>query len=167
MPSARYMMIAGIVLAVGGALALLAPLAASVAVTLFVGWGFLLSGIFNAVSLFTDAEHRGDHAVFGALGLFIGIAILVDPLGGLVSLTILLGVLFLISGAVRLWLAWAGRGSSFFWVLLMSGALSVMLGALILSSLDGAGQAALGLVLGIEMLSVGIGLVTLSRMRGG
>ncbi|MBF9031229.1 hypothetical protein HKCCE3408_12575 [Rhodobacterales bacterium HKCCE3408] len=167
MTPTRFMLISGIVLIVGGILALIAPFAAGVAVTLVTGWAFLIGGALNLWSALIDQADRLWHILFGLLGILLGLSFLIDPLGGLISLTILVGVLFLISGAIRLGLAWAGRAQPAYWVLLISGALSVLLGALVLSNIGGAAGALLGIILGIELLSAGIGLVTLSRMGRG
>ncbi|MBF9032957.1 hypothetical protein HKCCE2091_01790 [Rhodobacterales bacterium HKCCE2091] len=164
MSPTRLMLIAGIILIVGGVLSLLAPYAASIAVTLIVGWSFLIGGIVNLAAAFGNDGHRGSHVLFGLLGLLLGLSFLLDPLGGVVSLTILVGIVFLVSGGFRLALAWARREMSGFWILLLSGALSVLLGGLILSNLGGAAQSILGIIVGIELLSAGIGLVALSRM---
>lgn len=159
----RSMLIAGIVLIVGGILALLAPFAVSIAITVIVGISFLVGGLFNAWAALSFSEGRFANGVFAVLGLFLGISFLVNPLGGLISLTVLVGLLFLLSGLVRLWLAWARRDEPAFWLLLVSGAVSVLLGGIILSDVGGA-TAFLGILLGIELLFAGIGLVTLSRM---
>jgi uncharacterized membrane protein HdeD (DUF308 family) len=164
MSPSRSMMTAGIVLIVGGVLALLAPYAVSIAITLIVGVSFLLGGLLNAWAAISFADGRLANGIFAVLGLFLGISFLADPLGGLISLTVLVGLLFLVSGAVRLWLAWAGRDNPAFWLLVVSGAVSVLLGGLILSDVGGA-TAFLGILLGIELLFAGIGLVTLSRMN--
>lgn len=157
------MMIAGVVLILGGVAALLAPLAVSVAITLIVGVSFLVGGLVNAWAALVDARDRLAHGIFALLGLLLGISFIANPLGGLVSLTVLAGVLFLVSGATRLWLAWQRRDHPAFWMLLVSGALSVLLGAIIFADVGGA-TGILGILLGVELVFAGIGLVTLSRM---
>lgn len=165
MKAQAKMRTAGIVLILGGVLALLAPLAVSIAITLIVGLTFLLGGLFNAWAVVQDAEDKLAHGLFALLGLFLGVSFLVDPLGGVISLTVLVGILFLVSGAVRLWLAWSRRDHPAFWMLLLSGALSVLLGGFILGDILGA-TGILGILLGIELLFAGFGLVVLSRMGG-
>jgi uncharacterized membrane protein HdeD (DUF308 family) len=157
------MMIAGIVLILGGVFALLAPLAVSIAITLIVGVSFLVGGLFNTWAALRGAEDRVAHGMFAVLGLILGISFIADPLGGVISLTVLAGLLFVLSGAIRLWLAWQRRDHPAFWMLLVSGALSVLLGAVIFADI-GATTGILGILLGVELVFAGIGLVTLSRM---
>jgi uncharacterized membrane protein HdeD (DUF308 family) len=158
------MWIAGLVLVIGGVLALLAPFAVSVAVTLIVGISFLLGGLLNLWAAIKSAEGRVANVLFGLLGAALGISFLVDPLGGLISLTLVVGVLFFVSGAFRIWFAWQMRDHPAFWMLLLSGALSVLLGGMIMANLFGA-TAILGILIGIELLFAGVGLMTLSRMQ--
>jgi uncharacterized membrane protein HdeD (DUF308 family) len=157
------MMIAGIVLILGGVFALLAPLAVSIAITLIVGVSFLVGGLVNAWAALQDTEDRIAHGIFAVLGLILGISFIANPLGGVISLTVLAGLLFLVSGATRLWLAWQRRDKSAFWMLLVSGALSVLLGAIIFADVAGA-TGILGILLGVELVFAGIGLVALARM---
>jgi len=138
MTAQNKMMTAGIVLIIGGVLALLAPLAVSLAITVIVGITFLLGGLINAWAAVQDAADRLAHAIFAVLGIFLGVSFLANPLSGLVSLTVLVGLVFLLSGLVRLWLAWQRRDHSGFWLLLISGALSVLLGGLIFADVMGA-----------------------------
>jgi uncharacterized membrane protein HdeD (DUF308 family) len=162
----QRMRIAGIVLMLGGALALLAPYWASIAVTLIVGWTFLFAGLINLWAALASSEDRVAHGVFAALGLLIGMGILVNPLAGLVSLTVLVGILFLLSGGVRLALAWMLRDRPGFWLVLISGALSVLLGGAIMANLGGAASSILGILLGLELIFAGFGLWMLARIGG-
>lgn len=157
------MQAAGLVLILGGVLALLAPFAVSIAITVLVGLAFLIGGLLNAWAVFQDADDRMAHGVFAALGIFLGVSFLAHPLSGLVSLTVLVGLVFLISGAVRLGLAWQRRAHSGYWLLLLSGALSVLLGGMIFADVMGA-TGILGILLGFELLLAGFGLVALARM---
>jgi uncharacterized membrane protein HdeD (DUF308 family) len=154
---------AGIILILGGVLALLAPLAVSIAITVIVGLSFLAGGLLNAWSAWQEDDERLAHAIFAVLEIFLGVSFLAHPLSGLVSLTILVGLVFLISGAVRLGLAWQRRAHAGFWLLLLSGALSVLLGGMIFADVMGA-TGILGILLGIELLFAGFGLVALSRL---
>jgi len=158
------MQTAGIVMVIGGVLALLAPLAVSIAITVIVGLSFLLAGLFNAWAAFQDSFDRLAHGIFAVLGIFLGVSFLAHPLGGVISLTVLVGFVFLLSGAFRLSLAWQRRTHPAFWILLLSGALSVLLGGMIFADVMGA-TAILGILFGIELLFAGFGLIALARME--
>lgn len=93
-------LVEGIVLLVLGFLAMVIPPLATLAVTILLGWLFLISGI---VGLFTTFWAR--HApgfwwslLSAALGIGAGLVLLAWPVGGAVSLTLVLIVFFLIEG---------------------------------------------------------------------
>ncbi|MCR8724255.1 HdeD family acid-resistance protein [Frigidibacter sp. ROC022] len=156
----------GIVLLLLGILALTNPLAASLAVTTIVGVAFLFGGAVQLWLAFStpDDPQRLWHGFIGLLALVAGVSLLADPLGGMVSLTVLLGVLFIATGVARLLIAYRNRETPLFWVLLLSGALSVVIGAMIFGNLADAATVLLGLLLGIELLAEGLALIVLGLL---
>ncbi len=85
----------------------------------------------------------------------------------MVSLTLVVAVMFLVTGATRLWLAWRMRETRLFWLLALTGALSVLLGGIILAGFPATAATILGLLLAIELLSSGASLIALGLMRRG
>jgi uncharacterized membrane protein HdeD (DUF308 family) len=77
-----------------------------------------------------------------------------NPLAGIISLSTFLLILLAASGIVQILFAFRVRGTRFFWFLLLAGAVSVALAIFFLSS-PGATLALLGILLGVQMLSVG------------
>ncbi len=105
--------------------------------------------------------HRLWTGFVGLLGLLAGLSLLTDPLAGVVSLTLLVGIVLLMTGAVRLGMAWRLRQTPLFWFLLLSGAASVLIGVLVAGNIAAAATSFLGLLLGIQLLADGIGLIAL------
>ncbi|MGR3492415.1 MAG: HdeD family acid-resistance protein [Shimia sp.] len=161
MTSPRLMIVAGIVLILGGVFAIIAPLAASLAVTLFVGWFFIIQGGIGLYAAFKDSTDRGWQIAMSLLGLLLGLSFILNPLGGLFSLTIVVGAIFAASGATRLWMAYKGSFGVPRWVLILSGIASLALGALMMFGTFGPGAVALGFIIAFEMLSMGTGLVAM------
>jgi len=62
---------------------------------------------------------------------------------------------------VRLGMAWRLRETSLFWFLLLSGAASVLIGFLVVTDIGAAATSLLGLLLGLQLLADGIGLIAL------
>jgi len=156
----------GVILLIGGILALANPFAASLAVTSLVGALLLVSGVVQLWMAATDAgdPHRIWTAVIGVVALVAGISLLADPLGGLISLTILVGVLFLIMGAARLAMALRLRDTRYFWLLLISGAASAIIGILVFTNIMAAATTLLGVLLGIQLLADGVALLSLGLL---
>ena len=79
-----------------------------------------------------------------------------DPLAGSISLTLLVAVLFLITGIAKTMFALALRPlGGWAWVLL-SGVVSLLLGVLILTNFPASAATILGLLLGVELVSNGV-----------
>ncbi|MGR3468570.1 MAG: HdeD family acid-resistance protein [Shimia sp.] len=161
MTSPRLMIVAGIVLILGGVLAIVAPLAASLAATLFVGWFFVVQGAIGLYAAYKDSTDRGWQIAMSLLGLVLGVSFILNPLGGLFSLTIVIGAIFAASGAARLWMAYRGSFGVPRWVLILSGVASLALGGIMMFGVFGPGAVALGFLIAFEMLSMGTALVAM------
>lgn len=151
----------GIVLILGGLFALFVPFAASLAATLIVGWTFILAGILHVVEAFRKSEHRLWNAGFGVVGVLLGLSFVLNPAGGMLSLTLVLAALFGASGALQLYLAWKRRHRDSVWMLGLSGVVSLALFALIAFNVFEAAAVIPGLVLAIELITTGLALVML------
>src|SRR5262249_24065604 len=94
----------GILLVVLGILAVLAPVVASPAATVFFGWILLLSGIMGLVTTFRARHAPGFWwSLLSALaGIVAGGLLLVWPRQGTFSLTIVLIAFLLVEGAVSI-----------------------------------------------------------------
>jgi uncharacterized membrane protein HdeD (DUF308 family) len=80
----------------------------------------------------------------------------------MISLALLVTILLAANGMVRLVLAFRMRATRFFWPMLISGALSVLLAMYILANFATASVTLLGILLGVELLFNGAGLIALA-----
>lgn len=158
------LLIAGLVAIAGGVLALFNPLGATLAATTIVAWLFLIMGVLQIVAAFGDMGFgsRIWTALLGVLAVVIGIWILNNPVAGTMALTWTIGLLFLVEGVVKLALAFAARGTQFFWVVLLSGAISVLLGGMILASFPQSAMTIPGILLAIDLISTGVSMAALA-----
>ena len=159
-------LIEGLMLIAFGAIAIIVPGAAALAVTVLLGWLFLLSGILGLVTTIWMRQLPGFWwALLSAvLAIATGAALLWWPFGGVLSLTLGLAIFFLIEGAVSIMYAldhrreFSGRWG---WML-VSGGVDIVLALLILVGFPGTATWALGLLVGINMLMGGIALVAMA-----
>lgn len=163
--SSRHLLWVGIALVVVGAIAIGFPVVSTLATALFVGWMLLMAGVFLFVGSFAI---YGTGPFFGALlisllTLAAGVFLILNPLAGAIALTIMLGVIFLIQGAAELVLAFEMRPHSGWAWMLLSGAASIILAVVIAAGLPGISLIALGILLGINFLSTGLGYIFASR----
>ncbi len=123
----------GAITLLGGVFALLNPFAATLAATTLAAWVFIFTGVLQIVGIFqTDGWGARLWGLILALAfLWLGITILGDPLRGVISLTLVAGLMFVATGIAKLIFAFRIRGSGYFVWALLSGAVSLILGIMV------------------------------------
>ena len=159
-------LIEGIVLVVLGAFAVLVPAVATIAVTILLGWLFLISGIVGLITTFWMRSAPGFwwSLISAALGIVVGLLLLARPLGGALSLTLLLIAFFIVEGAVSIMFALDHRrelSGQWGWMLL-SGIIDLALAMMIFAGLPSTAAWALGLLVGINMIFGGAALIAMA-----
>lgn len=156
-------LVEGIVLVVLGFLAIVIPPLATLAVTIFLGWLFLISGIVGLVTTFWARHAPGFwwSLLSAVLAIAAGLVLLIEPISGAVSLTLLLIVFFIIEGVLSIMYALEHKkelSGRWGWML-ASGIIDLILAGIILIGLPGTAAWALGLLVGINMLFGGATLI--------
>ena len=162
MNSPVLLIAAGALAILGGILALANPLAASLAAETLAGWFFVITGILQIVWAF-QREGLGRKLLallLGAIYLFVGISLLGNPLAGMLSLTWLVAFLFLFGGATKIVMSFM-YGVKEFWLLALSGVVSLILAFMIFSNFPASAVSVLGILLGVELVMSGVALVSL------
>lgn len=162
----RGLRITGIVLLVLGTLAILLPLAAALAVDLLLGWLLLVGGVALGLQAFRTAHGTRFWWQFGmaVLNALTGLLLLINPMQGVLTLTVVLSVFFLLEGGFKVMLALSMRAGNGWGWLLFSGLVAVLLGVLILTGLPGSATWALGLMVGINLLFTGLALLSMAKV---
>jgi uncharacterized membrane protein HdeD (DUF308 family) len=157
------LLIAGLVAIAGGVFALANPLAATFTATTIVAWLFIIMGALQIVAAFGDMGlgARIWTALLGALAIAIGFWIISNPVAGTLALTWTIGVLFLIEGIIKIVLAFAARGTGYFWILLLTGVVSVLLAGMILARFPESALTIPGILLAVDLISTGVSMVVL------
>lgn len=156
--SSLWMGVMAVISLVGGIVALINPFAASVAAVFIAGWTFILFGALKIWVAFQDRGWGGFiwSLLLGALAVIVGISLLLDPVAGLISMTVLVGVLLIVIGGVKIMYAASLRPLSGWALALFSGALSILLGILIFADFQWAASSILGILLAVELISNGV-----------
>ncbi len=154
----------GLSLIVFGMLAIGAPLLAAVAVSGIIAWLIVFSGVIHIVLAFHS--HGAGSVIWK---LLVGIAyvlfggyLIMHPLIGVATLTLLLASLFLIEGILNIVLFFkmrALRGSSW---MLIDGIITLLLGLMIYLQWPSSSAWAIGILVGVSLIMSGISRVMLS-----
>ena len=158
--------IIGIISIIAGILALANPIAATLAAEQIAGWGFLIVGVLEIFLAFR-AEGWGARiwAILAAIAfVLLGIALLGNPLEGIVTLTVLAGILFMSTGIFRVIMAFQLRGTGVFWLVLLSGLLAIVLAVMIFANFPASVVTLLGVLLAIELISNGVSMIALASV---
>jgi uncharacterized membrane protein HdeD (DUF308 family) len=155
----------GIALTILGIVALIYPMISTLAATLFVGWLLLLFGGFSLAGSFSVA---GAGPFFGALLLSLisiaaGIYLLFNPEAGAIGLTLLVGIIFMVQGAFEAFFAFEMRPLPGWSAMLISAIASIIIAVLIAAGWPRISGIVLGVLLGVNFLSSGLGYIFVSR----
>jgi uncharacterized membrane protein HdeD (DUF308 family) len=153
----------GILLAILGLAAMIVPPLASLAVTIFLGWMFLISGIGGLIMSFWARQMPGFwwSLISAALAVLAGIVLLARPIQGVLTLTIVVGAYFLAEGVATIMYALEHRrelSGRWSW-LLVAGLMDIVIAFLVIAGLPGSAEWAIGLLVGINLLFGGATLI--------
>jgi uncharacterized membrane protein HdeD (DUF308 family) len=159
-------LVEGIVLVILGLAAIVFSPIATLAVEILFGWLFLISGIAGLITTFWMRQAPGFwwSLVSAILGTGAGIVLLLWPLSGVLSLTLILIVFFVIEGVASIMFALEHKrelSGRWGWML-VSGIIDLILAAIIFAGLPGTAAWALGLLVGINMIFGGLALVAMA-----
>lgn len=146
-----------------GTIAVVAPFAAGLALELLLGAIFAVGGFAQMFQAWRGGWRRFSLMFLGGfLAATLGILLIVYPLQGILTLTLLLGGYFVVDGVVRI--AWAFQTRvKHGWVWnLLSGILGVIVGIMILAGWPSTAAWAIGLLVAVALIFGGWSTVMLA-----
>ncbi|WP_225026263.1 HdeD family acid-resistance protein [Xinfangfangia pollutisoli] len=159
----KQVVVVGVLAILAGLVALIFPLPASLTLNAFVGAGLVVAGLVGLLGALRLAE--GSDRIWGALlglaVLALGAIMLFNPIAGLQTLTFVFAVGFLASGLLKLMLGWRLDVPAWKWSLVLSGVISILLAVMIVTGLPSSAIVVPGILLAVELLTYGWGLVLL------
>ena len=153
----------GILLVVLGLAAMIVPPLASLAVAIFLGWMFLISGVVGLALTFWARQMPGFwwSLISAALAVLAGLVLLARPVQGVLTLTIVISAYFLAEGVTTIMYALEHRrelSERWSW-LLFAGIVDILIAAMIVAGLPGSAEWAIGLLVGINLLFGGASMI--------
>lgn len=153
----------GIIFVLLGFAAIVVPPIAGLAVTVLLGWLFLVGGIFGLVATYYARAMPGFwwSLLSAAVTILAGLVLLARPMEGLLTLTVVLTAFFILEGIATIMFALdhkrelSGRWG---WVV-AAGVFDLIIAVLIFLGLPGSALWAIGLLVGINMIFGGSSLI--------
>lgn len=155
----------GALMLITGFIALWAPMVASFAIEMVVGWLLIIAGGAQAYGAYKGFKSKtgGWWEVFSSVCSFVaGFLFIARPLAGVLTLSILLSAYFLVDGVTKIVQYWNIRHMKGAIWTLVSGILSLVLAWMMWQNLI-TGMAMVGVVLGVDFIFGGTSLIFLGR----
>jgi uncharacterized membrane protein HdeD (DUF308 family) len=167
--AAGWSILWGVLMLICGILAIALPLASSIGIVIVVGWLILLAGASHLIFAF---HSHGIGAVLWQILLAIlygaaGIYMLLNPLLGLLSLTLVLAVFLLVEACLEIALYFKIRRIANSGWVLFDGIVTLLLAILIWAQWPSSSAWIIGTLVGISLIFSGISRIMLSAaIRG-
>lgn len=154
----------GVVIALLGLLAIAMPYIATIATSIFIGWLLIVSSVLGLYAVYSagkDAPGFWWNLITAILYLAAGVVLLNNPVTGALSLTIILAAYLLAGGVAKIFLGFQHKKdipNAWFWIE-FSGLVDIILAVLLIQGLPGTAAWAIGLLVGINLLMMGVAIV--------
>jgi uncharacterized membrane protein HdeD (DUF308 family) len=163
-PSTSYLLLVGMVLLVFGCVAIGSPAVAGTSVVIVIGVILVAAGItqlFHGIGA-KSWSSKLLSLVLGAITLLGGLAVLAHPWLGLAVLTLVMAVYFAVEGLWKIVASFSFRPASGWLAVLASGVIGLVLGVLIWMQWPLSGLWAVGILVGVDLVTTGVALLTLA-----
>ena len=152
-----WFMVVGVCLIILGIVAIVFPFATTIAAKVILGWLFLIGGIIQIVHAFSTQKWGAFffNLLVGALYVIAGAWLAFFPLMGIVTLTVFLAAMFIAQSILEIVMAFRLRPLEGWGWVLVSGLVALAVGVLIFAHLPFSAMWAIGLLVGINMISSG------------
>ena len=152
----------GVVLALIGIGAIILPNIATLAIAVLVGWLLFVAGAVGTIAALGARSAPGFvySLALSVLTAALGAMLALQPVAAILTLTIALIAYFIAQGVGKIMLATSMRDVSRHWpALLLSAVVDFILAGIVISGWPGTAGWVMGLLLGVNLLFYGIGLV--------
>jgi uncharacterized membrane protein HdeD (DUF308 family) len=156
----------GVIMLILGIVAIVWPQISTIAVDVFVGWLFLLSGIVGILTMFLarDVQAFLWMLLTAALALFVGVMLVWHPAEGAASLTVVLTAFFIVEGVVQIVASLSYRDifpNQWGWML-ASGIADLILAGIIIAGWPSTATWVLGLLVGVNLITSGAAITSVA-----
>jgi uncharacterized membrane protein HdeD (DUF308 family) len=163
-----WYLLQGGLMVVAGVVALLYPFFASTAIVLILGWLLIFAGVVQGIGLIGagNVPHYWLQLISAVIAILIGVLMLRQPDSGLMIITALLIVYFMVEGIAKVIFALTIRPFPNWGWVLGAGMVGILLAVYLWANLPVDSAWVLGILLGILLISEGAALTYLAwRVR--
>ncbi len=155
-----WSLVLGSLLILTGLFAIMTPVATTLFTEVFISWFLILVGSVQFINAIVERQTGGlwMGIFMGLFAFVLGILLMSHTIAGLVSITMIIGILFVVYGVVKTITAVTVRPPHWGW-LLISGLILIVIAVMILTNLIFASLALMGILMGIYMVFVGIEVI--------
>jgi uncharacterized membrane protein HdeD (DUF308 family) len=160
----KWLLVAGVAVSVLGFVAMVSPFLTGISVTVLVGWVLIGGAVLQFVGAFRGRGWKGFlwQVALGTLSLIAGVAVLLNPVFALATLTLLVIGYLLASGVVEIVMGFRLRGEAYWAWSVASGVIGVALAVLLWLGFPTTALWAVGVLFGVNLLSTGLSMVMLA-----
>lgn len=153
----RWLAVAGVLIALFGLVATLAPFFTGLSISLLLGILLVVSGVLHFVGVFSASGWTGAiwQIFLGVVTLGAGLLIFFNPLAGLLTLTLLVIAYLLVSGVVEIVMGLRLRDEPNWFVGVVSGSIGVLLAVMLWVGFPSTALWAVGVLFGVNLLVTG------------
>ena len=162
--ASAWSIVLSVLMIAAGVLAIAVPWLAGVAVTAFVGWLLVFSGVMHLVFAWRASSAGGViwEILVGFVYGVIGFYLLANPIAGLASLTLALAFYLFVEAVLEFVLSYQLRNAGGGGWLLLDGVVTLALAAMIVTTWPFSAVWAPGALVGVSMLFSGISRLMMS-----
>lgn len=155
----------GILTLVLGVVAFFTPLMTGISIVVMVGLFVMAGGVARMIWAFGSGSFGTGLLKFGIgiLTLVCGIIMVSDPILASGMLTVLIAIYLLVDGGFEVAAAFSAPGGSGKGWMIFSGIISIVLGMMIWRQFPLSGAWAMGVFLGIKLITIGLGMMGVGR----
>jgi uncharacterized membrane protein HdeD (DUF308 family) len=162
--NAGWLVVFGILELVAGLLAIVSPFVAGLAVAVMIGVAILISGVARLVGSFLAGSFGAGALTFlwGLIAAAIGFYMVVRPIAGLASITLVVAMALFVDGLTRVVLAFKLKPVSGWAWMLAGGILTVVFAMMVGWQFPASSLWVVGTLVGFSLLSAGFTTITLA-----